>query len=303
LDTDYFFFSSENARISLKQRCRCWRIFISGGGQDLPVIWFRYGYDRSLHEFVMKFCLIGLPFGVALVITPAIAQSPPCPAGQRGLYFTLDSSTICATDGNGNAHTPCRAMNTNWISQDNGDVTGLVDVHYKDLDFPMETLQISSDTYHGLQDVAVARGNNPMTSGGRIEITPLLPRGTVTLNSFLMSTHSGTENSSVQVQELGSNNVLYPPNNQSPVFLIGANNTYTPFSPGVSSPNGLAIQFNNTVNVGIDNICFTVSSTPLPGFTLTRANAALIAALLAGVLWGIAFLLRRRRASTPGKNA
>lgn len=167
------------------------------------------------------------------------------------------------------------------LSQNYGDVAGLVDVSYIDVNTPQNSLLWWNTGYNDLLDVAWSGGSDT-ASHGRIEIKAL-NGGAVVLNSMDFGAWSNTTR--------GTNIIVTAIGGGSPLFSYTGDvgwgtSTHNTFWPNVSSASGLWIDwYNSAYNVGIDNVNFTIAAVPEP-----ETYAMFLAGL--GLLGGIA---RRRK--------
>lgn len=193
--------------------------------------------------------------------------------------LTFSGGTVC----NGAANSICG--DGVGIDADYGDIAGQLDVQYTTYNgaaIASTNLLVWNDLYNELDQVAYAS-----FSGGMAEIfLKPLNGATVTLNGFdLGAWPDTTRNSQVTILD-GAFNVLFSSGPTS-IGTLPANLS-THFAFDLSSDDGIRIQWGpDAYNVGIDNIDFTLSSTPVP----LPAAAWLMAPVVAGL-----GLLRRRRA-------
>lgn len=168
------------------------------------------------------------------------------------------------------------------LSQANGDVSGVVDVTYIDVNNPTsDSLPWWNLFYNDLQGVVWANGSDA-ASHARIEIKSL-NGGAVTLHAMDFGAYSSTTRfTNIVVSALGGG---------TPLFTYAGNvgqlpaNTHTSFSPDVTAAGGIAIDwYDSAYNVGIDNVRFSVTPVPEP---------QTLAMLLAGL--GIVAAASRRR--------
>ncbi|MBV9743813.1 MAG: hypothetical protein JO099_08620 [Acidobacteriia bacterium] len=184
-----------------------------------------------------------------------------------------DSVCSANSDGSG-AFTTC--SDYSFINQAYGD-TADATVTYIDKINTGQSLRWWATGYNDLP-TAVWGGNGDGTgqSWDRIQITP---NGnlSVTLNGFDLGAYNMTQRfTDLQILDAVTGSVLVDYGTQ----LIGAGNTATHFSPDVSSPDGIAIEWKDTgYNVGIDNIDFSVSGGTVP----EPAAYVPVALLLAGL--------------------
>ena len=189
----------------------------------------------------------------------AIATTSLCLMGsaQAADNFTLtfDQNTACG-------NTAC----SNWgqLSQNYGDVAGLVDVSYINVNNPQYSLLSWDLNYNDLSGVAWTgggAGDSDAVSHGRIEIKA--PNGgMVVLNSMDFGAWSNTTRGThIVVTALGGGSPLF-----SYTGDVGSGtSSHNTFSPNVSSANGLWIDwYNSAYNVGIDNVNFSIAAVPEP---------------------------------------
>lgn len=189
--------------------------------------------------------------------------------------------TFCTSSANGSGPL-VGCTSGSYISQSYGDVAGVVDVRY---DAPRAASPTSlrwwEASYNNLYGVAWADGGDT-NSRANIDLVPLNGQ-VVMLSSFQLGAYPQTTRATtLVVTDLLSGATLF-----SYVGPVGnAAVSATAFSPGVSSANGLRIDWRDSAyNVGIDNISFSVTAVPEPATM----------ALLLGGLAVVGAAARRRR--------
>jgi hypothetical protein len=217
---------------------------------------------------------------IVFVATPA----------QADLLTFSDNACSGSSSGTG-SFTACSSYS--YINQAYGD-TANVDVTYKDLtaENPGVSLQWLKGGFNDLKGVLWAQGGD-CCSTARIELAPLGAQS-VTLNSFDLGAFSDAIRSTqVQVLDLVTNAVLFSVNP-----TVGAGDVSSRFFPGVTSFNGLVIEWKNSAyNVGMDNVAFTIGPPPEARLeTLVETPTAVVpepgTLLLLGL--GLAALVRVR---------
>lgn len=200
--------------------------------------------------------------------------------------YTLDFGngpnppTLCSavSDGSG-AFAACSSGS--YFNQNHGDVPGVVDVSYANLNSPGQTLLWWPNNYNNLYGVLYAGGSDA-ASAGRISLVPAPGQG-VTLQDFQLGAYSQTtRNTNVSVYAIGNPVPVWSFSGAVGNGSVAANQ----FLVGLSSSTGFHIDWSNSAfNVGIDNVNFTVAAIPEPGTW----------ALMAGGLMAVAGWARRRR--------
>ena len=187
--------------------------------------------------------------------------------------------TLCTSDpGGAGAVTACSTGS--YFTQGYGDVPGLVDVTYTDVNNTNFGLIWWDLNYNSLYGVLWAGGSDA-SSHARIELRALTPTDTVTLSGFdLGAWFTTTRDTTVNIYAIGGGAPLY-------TYAGPVGNGIGPptsFALNVSAVGGLWLEWQNSAyNVGIDNVEFKVGAVPEP---------ASVALMLAGVA---ALALRRRR--------
>ena len=153
------------------------------------------------------------------------------------------------------------------VNQSYGDVPGVVDVSYTDLNDPNRSLVFWDTNYNNLYGVAIASGTNA-DSAARIDLVPASGLQ-VNLASFRLGAYNKTtRDTNVLVLAIGNPTPLYG-------YSGGVGNgsvDSTLFDLDVSSASGITIAWSDSArDVGIDQISFTVTPVPEPG------GAALVA--------------------------
>ena len=161
-----------------------------------------------------------------------------------------------------------------YISQAHGDVTGLLDVTYTDVN-NARSLVWWGTQYNNLFGVAWSSGSDG-DSSARIELMPLNGQ-VVTLSSFDLGAYAfTTRGTNLTITDSLSGATLFSYAGPVGNGAVSA----TSFAPNVSSANGLRINWQNSAyNVGIDNITYSVSAVPEPAsLALMLAGAGLVGA-------------------------
>ncbi len=177
--------------------------------------------------------------------------------------MTFDQAAACA---------PAVCGNGSSISQTYGDVAGVADISFTDVNNPQRSLRWWDASYSNLQGVVWADGGDA-NSHGRIEIKSL-NGGAVTLNRMDFGAWPITQRgTTIVVTAIGGGAPLF-----SFAGTIGTGGLLNSFSPNVTSTNGLWIEWSNSAfNVGIDNVNFSVSAVPEPeSYALLLAGLGLI---------------------------
>lgn len=190
-------------------------------------------------------------------------------AAAEKIVLTFQPAGTCASNPAGTTG-PITCSDSNRIYQGYGD-TPNVDFTYIDLGSAPNSLFWWSSLYSELSDIAWA------DEDGRIEIVPTV-NAPITLDSLdIGSWLSLTLPITVRVLDLSTSTELY----NSGVVNVGATSVH--LTPGVSSPNGLALVWDANVaggKFGLDNITVTAVSVPEPG-TGALIAAALLCAICA----------------------
>lgn len=164
----------------------------------------------------------------------------------------FNPSSACAPDV-----TTCSS--NSQISQSYGDVTGVVDVTFIDVNDSSRSLNWWDSAYNDLIGVAWASGNDSH-SHARIELKALDGKQ-VTLNSMdfgAWSYWNRLSNISVRNADTGTTLFSYAGN-------IGSGATiHNSFSPAASASRLWIDWYDSAYNVGIDNVNFTVATVPEP---------------------------------------
>jgi MYXO-CTERM domain-containing protein len=161
------------------------------------------------------------------------------------------------------------------VNQSYGDVPGVVDVSYTDLNDPTRSLVFWDTNYNNLYGVAIASGTN-VDSAARIDLVPASGLQ-VNLASFRLGAYNKTtRGTNVLVLAIGDSTPLY-------AYSGGVGNgsvDSTLFDLDVSSASGITIAWSDSArDVGIDQISFTVTPVPEPGSAALAAVA--VVALIA----------------------
>ncbi|WP_294274213.1 PEP-CTERM sorting domain-containing protein [Propionivibrio sp.] len=171
----------------------------------------------------------------------------------------------------------------NLLSQNYGDVAGIVDITYVNVNSTTPLGLVWWDiNYNDLKGVAWANGSDA-SSHARIEIKPSNDGDSVVLNSMDFGAYiDTTRGTNIRVTAIGGGATLF-----SYTGDVGSGSTtHNTFSPNVSSPTGLWIDwYDSAYNVGIDNVNFSITAVPEP-----ETYAMLMAGL--GLL---GFTARRRK--------
>ncbi len=168
------------------------------------------------------------------------------------------------------------------VNQSYGDVPGVVDVTYTDLNDPNRSLVFWDTNYNNLYGVAIASGTNE-DSAARIDIVPAAGLQ-VNLASFRLGAYNQTtRGTNVAVLAIGDPTPLYADSGGVGTGSVDS----TLFDLDVSSASGITIAWSDSArDVGIDQISFTVTPAPEP-------SAAALAVAAVGALGALA---RRRSA-------
>ena len=173
------------------------------------------------------------------------------PASADTLTFAGAADCANSTDGIG-ASQVC--LNNDYINQAYGD-TATVNVTYKDLTTG-NSLQWWLGDYNDLTGVVWGgSGDAAGQSWNRIELLPDAGYS-VMLSKFDMGAwYQSTMDTHLRILELGTDQVLL----DYGIATIGdGSSTHSSFAPGISSKNGLAIEWRDSAyDVGIDNIEFS----------------------------------------------
>ena len=222
---------------------------------------------KSTH-FIAMALLSAAPWAQALSVD--FGEGPANPA-------------LCTANADGTgAAVVCN--NFSYISQDHGDVAGVVDLSYAAPRLNTgESLRWWAADYNNLFGVAWANGSDG-DSLARIEIVPVQPGTAVALSGFDLGAYPNvTRNTTLNIFAIGQTTPLF-------TFAGSVGNSTvaaTHFSLNLSSATGLRIEWaDSAYNVGIDHIEFTVGAVPEPGTW----------ALWAAGLAAVAGVARRRRA-------
>lgn len=205
--------------------------------------------------------------GVAVITLGGAVMAAPASAN------VLDfSGNICSG--------PCADFGT--IEDTYGDIAGVVDISYRNLlgNTGVTNLRYWSTAYNDLVDVAWTDGGDT-TSRGEIYIQPLNGQA-VTLNSFDLGAWIDTTRTSTYTILDGAMNILF----ESGSIEVGSPPDHSHYDfVGLTSLDGIRIQWGpSAFNVGIDNINYSFTGTPVP----LPPGAALLGA-------GLLALLKRRR--------
>lgn len=188
-------------------------------------------------------------------------------AGYNGL-LTFDQGTACGT----------ACGNYSILSQSQGDLAGVVDISYIDVNHANDSLRWWDTNYNDLKGVAWAMGGDGAGgSHARIEIKSLNGEA-VTLNSMDFGAYSNaTLNTNIRVTAIGGGTALF---SYSGAVGSGAL-AHNTFSPAVSSNNGLWIDwYDSAYNVGIDNVSFRIAPVPEPEtYAMLLAGLALMSGI------------------------
>ena len=156
------------------------------------------------------------------------------------------------------------------LNQAYGDVPGVVNVTYTDVNIPTRSLLWWDTNFNNLYGVAYSSGNDG-DSSARIDLEP----GSglqVTLDSFRLGAYSN--------QTRATNVVIYAIGEPSPLYVYAGtvgNGSIdsTLFDLDLTSASGIRIEWSDSAaNVGIDQIHFTVTPVPEPGAAALAAAAA-----------------------------
>lgn len=174
------------------------------------------------------------------------------------------------------------------VNQAYGDVTDVVDVTYTDVRIPTRSLLWWDTNYNNLYGVAYSSGNDA-DSWARIDLEPASGLQ-VNLDSFRLGAYNNqTRATNVAVYAIGDPTPLY-------VYSGSVGNgsvSSTLFDLDLTSVSGIRIEWRDSaVNVGIDEISFTVTPAPEPS---TAALAAAAASALGA-------LVRRRCSQAPSRH-
>lgn len=212
--------------------------------------------------------------GAAVLSVVVLSVTVFVPTSAQADLLTFPNN-VCSGNSSGTGpFTAC--VDSGYINQTYGD-TANVDVIYKNLTSgnPSDSLRWWSADYNDLVGILWADGGD-CCSKGRIELAPLEGQA-VTLNGLdLGAWPHAVRPTSLRVFDRVTNAVLF-----SADPTIGTGDVSNHFAPGVTSSNGLAIEwFNSAFNVGIDNVDFTATSVSEPGtlFLLGVGLAALVGA-------------------------
>jgi hypothetical protein len=220
---------------------------------------------KPCHPFLVALCLAGSAQAAVL----DFGSGPSAPSLCTGELDGSGPASACSL--------------TNYISQDYGDVAGVVDVSYSNNDPAVagRSLRWWDTNYNSLYGVLWADGGDS-NSYARVEIKALVPGDSVSLTGLDLGAWSNnTLNTVLNVYAIGSAVPLF-----SYAGPVGDGPTSaTHFAPSVSAVGGLWIDWQlSAYNVGIDNIDYSVTAVPEPATALSW---------LAGLL-GIGAWLRRR---------
>lgn len=177
-------------------------------------------------------------------------------------------SACAATSSGVGAFTVCGAGIA--LNQAYGDVPGVVNVTYTDVNIPTRSLLWWDTNFNNLYGVAYSSGNDG-DSSARIDLEP----GSglrVNLASFRLGAYSN--------QSRATNVVIYAIGEPSPLYVYAGtvgNGSIdsTLFDLDLTSASGIRIEWSNSAaNVGIDQINFTVTPVPEPSAAALAAAAA-----------------------------
>ena len=168
------------------------------------------------------------------------------------------------------------------LNQAYGDVPGVVNVTYTDVNIPTRSLLWWDTNYNNLYGVAYSSGSDG-DSWARIDLEPASGLQ-LTLDSFRLGAYNN--------QTRATNVVIYAIGEPTPLYTYAGNVgngsiDSTLFDLDLTSASGIRIEWSNSAaNVGIDQINFTVKRVPEPG-----------AAALAGAAASALGALARRRSA------
>jgi hypothetical protein len=184
------------------------------------------------------------------------------------IVLTFASAGTCASNSAGTTG-PITCSDSARIYQGYGDSAN-VDFTYIDIGGAPNSLFWWSTQYSGVSEIAWA------DEDGRIEIAPTV-NAPISLESLDIGSWLNVPLPiTVRVLDLSTATELYT----SGVMIVGATSVH--LTPGVSSPNGLALVWDATTGggrFGLDNITVTANPVPEPG------TGVLMAAALLGVMW------------------
>ena len=167
--------------------------------------------------------------------------------------YTLDfnQDAACA------AGTTC--SNYTQISQSYGDVAGVVDVTFIDVNDSSKSLNWWSTSYNDLSGVAWAGGNDG-NSHARIELKALDGKQ-VTLNGMDFGAYPSTSRATnIYVRNADTGSILF----SFAGNVGGSTSIHSSFSPAVSASRLWIDWYDSAYNVGIDNVNFSVATVPEP---------------------------------------
>jgi len=174
--------------------------------------------------------------------------------------LTFDPATACSSCVNGAP-----------LLQSYGDVAGVVDISYIDVNNTSNSLLWWDTSYNDLLGVAWASGSDA-NSHGRIEIKSLNGQA-VTLNSMDFGAWvNTTRGTSIRVTAIGGATPLFSYDGD-----VGSGATHTAFTPTITASGGLQIDwYNSAYNVGIDNVKFTVAVPEPESYAMLLAGLGLL---------------------------
>lgn len=195
--------------------------------------------------------------GLALCALAGVLSLSAPQAGAAVLDF---SGNICGPGGNG------ECLDGSAIGADHGDIAGVLDVQYRDLNNPSATtLFFWRADYNDLLGVAWVGGGDG-ASRAEIFLKPL-NGDVVTLNSFDLGAWPDTQRDTSFTILDGDGNLLADSGGTVTIGIQPGNlhNTFDFTGQGIASATGIRIQWGpSAFNVGIDNIDFNVGAVPLP---------------------------------------